>query len=279
MHKVLKSFQLLLVFLLLLGISCSLENNPDGVETAPLLMTNRSFTNPDGGGIALTFDDAYIAQWYAIKDLLQQYSARATFFVSHFLSLSAEQVQQLRELKAAGNEIGFHGVNHIHAVMYLNAGHTITEYLNAEIFPGITAMRNAGLFPTSFAYPYGENNLILNSVLLHHFDYIRDTSYTSGSTQIADLNACYYSGGNQRSLAGIGIDTNYGHPLSEIYTGMDRAAQAGEHSAIRGSVRTGFLWHYPAAELENLIKRDGNLAGTQLLRPGTEPDGTGGFRW
>jgi predicted alpha/beta superfamily hydrolase len=47
--------------------------------------------------------------------------------------LNSLQVQQLQELKAVGNEIGYHSANHIYAVQYLNDGYTVEDYLNTEI--------------------------------------------------------------------------------------------------------------------------------------------------
>lgn len=120
--------------------------------------SSHSFENPAGLGIAIIFNDAYIDDWYAIKDLLLQYNATVTFFVSHFDSLSPLDIQHLKELNENCNEIGYHGYNHIHAVQCLNEGHTVAEYLSTEIFPGVNAMRNQDPFPASFAYPYGENN-------------------------------------------------------------------------------------------------------------------------
>ena len=85
--------------------------------------------------------------------MLQQYGAHATFFVSNFESLGSDKIALLQELKADGNEIGFHGLYHTEAYEYRQT-HTVQEYLDYEIIPGIALMEGYGLKPVDFAYPF-----------------------------------------------------------------------------------------------------------------------------
>jgi PKD repeat protein len=115
-------------------------------------------------GIALTFDDNSIDEWYAIRPILQQYNAHVTFFVCRFGSLDHDKIDKLKILKADGNEIAFHGLYHTDAVTYLQ-NHTVQQYLDYEIIPGINLMKDAGLEPLDFAYPDGSDVPAINGMI------------------------------------------------------------------------------------------------------------------
>ena len=168
-------------------------------------------------GIAITFDDQSVNEWYAIRGLLQQYNAHATFFVSNFGSLSEEEINMLRTLQADGNEIGFHGTYHTEAASYLQ-NHTVQQYLNYEIIPGIAMMRDAGLEPSDFAYPGGSDTPAATQALQGYFGHIRDTYYNFDDT-------VYYTyGSNQAFIAGIGLDElPYGNTVNDFNNSISRA--------------------------------------------------------
>jgi len=63
-------------------------------------------------GVALTFDDAHVAEWTTAMPLFEQYDAHATFFVSQFDKLTAEQIEGLRRLQAAVTPSGCQAVRH-----------------------------------------------------------------------------------------------------------------------------------------------------------------------
>jgi PKD repeat protein len=175
---------------------------------------------PPGGshaGIALTFDDNYVEEWYAIRPMLQQYNAHATFFVAAFGSLDENQIEMLRTLQEDGNEIAFHGTYHTEAEPYLQ-NHTVQQYLNYEIIPGLTLMRNAGFDPVDFAYPGGSDTPAATQALEGYFEHIRDTYYSWDDT------IYYTQGSNQAFIAGIGLDDiTYGNSINDIYNGISRA--------------------------------------------------------
>jgi peptidoglycan/xylan/chitin deacetylase (PgdA/CDA1 family) len=148
--------------------------------------------------------------------MLQQYNARVTFFVSEFGSLSEEEITMLRTLQADGNEIGFHGTYHTDAGSYLQT-HTVQQYLNYEIIPGIAMMREAGLNPDDFAYPYGSDTPAATEALQAYFGHIRVTD------DFWDDKIYYTYGSNQARISGIGIDESYGQSIETIYTGITRA--------------------------------------------------------
>jgi PKD repeat protein len=170
-------------------------------------------------GIALTFDDNYIVQWYAIRPMLQQYNAHATFFVSNFGSLDEDQIEMLRTLQADGHEIGFHGLYHTEARTYLQ-NHTVQQYLDYDIIPGLNQMRAAGFDPVDFAYPGGSDTPAATQALEGYFGHVRDTYYGWDET-------IYYShDSNQAFIAGIGIDDRtYGNSINDIYNGISRTQE------------------------------------------------------
>jgi PKD repeat protein len=174
-------------------------------------------------GIALTFDDNAVTNWYAIQDLLKKYNAHATFYVSSFGGRSEDEINMLKTMKENGHEIAFHGAHHTDVNEYLS-DHSIEEYLNYEIIPGIDLMKNAGLDPVDFAYPYGSENDDVTSVLETYFIHIRGTAYRE-SGKLKDVDSVFYQyGSNKAHIYGIGIDDiTYGNSLDDIYDGILRA--------------------------------------------------------
>jgi len=160
-------------------------------------------------GVAITFDDNYVDQWYAIRPILNKYNAHVTFFVSQYAGLDQSQITKLKTLQADGNEIAFHGYNHEDAVTYLQS-HTVDEYMNNEIINGVTLMRTDGFNPVDFAIPYGSDSPAANIALEGYFTHVRDTYYDWDNT------IYYQYGSNQAFISGIGMDESYGHSTVEI---------------------------------------------------------------
>jgi peptidoglycan/xylan/chitin deacetylase (PgdA/CDA1 family) len=167
-------------------------------------------------GIAITFDDQTVDDWYAIRGMLQQYNAHATFFVSNFGTLDQGQINMLRTLQTDGNEIGFHGLYHTEAAPYLQS-HTVQDYLDYEIIPGIALMRDAGLEPSDFAYPGGSDTPSATEALQGYFGHVRDTYYNFDDT------VYYTCGSNQAFIAGVGLDESYGNSINDYYNGISKA--------------------------------------------------------
>ena len=171
-------------------------------------------------GVAITFDDFAVDRWYAIRDLLNQYDAHVTFFVSDLNSMTDAEINKLKILQQDGHEIAFHGYAHVEADEYLRS-HTIQEYLDTEIIPGLDLMENEGFYPVNFAYPGGAGTESLTEVLGDYFVHVRSTAYGS---PIKNINSVYYQYGSHTShIHGIGLDESYGHSMNEIYEGLSRA--------------------------------------------------------
>ena len=172
-------------------------------------------------GIALTFDDNSIDQWYAIRDLLKQYNAHATFFVTQYANLDESQINELKALQADGNEIGYHGYAHLDATEYLT-NHTIAEYMNNEIINGVTLMRADGFDPVDFALPggAGDENSGLIAALQQNFTHIRG---------IDRAPPFYQYGSNVALVHAQGIDdTSYGQSINDLYDLISTAKEDDE---------------------------------------------------
>jgi peptidoglycan/xylan/chitin deacetylase (PgdA/CDA1 family) len=198
----------------------------DSVTKTDYITVNEAPPSSSHAGVALTFDDDSVDQWFAIRDRLKNYDARVTFFVSGFASLSEAQVNKLKILKADGHEIAFHGLYHTDAQDYLQT-YSINEYLNYEIIPGVELMKNQGLNPVDFSYPYGSENEALTEVLQGYFLHVRGTANSQDYLPLKEVDSIYYQyGSHQSHIYGIEIeDDSGGNSLDDIFDGILRAKE------------------------------------------------------
>ena len=140
---------------------------------------------PPGPGLALTFDDAGVDEWYDTRELLADHGARVTYFVTRFHRLSDERIDKLRDLRSDGHAIEAHGRSHLDAPEYVEE-HGLTAYLDNEFLPSLEVMREAGFDPTSFAYPFGARSGALDRALLDHVRLIRSVSWTISVPLVTD---------------------------------------------------------------------------------------------
>jgi peptidoglycan/xylan/chitin deacetylase (PgdA/CDA1 family) len=147
---------------------------------------------PNIAGVILSFDDAYVNEWFATNQELKKYGWKGTFFVSKINTLKHYQIQKLLELQKEGHEIAGHGLNHLNAADYTRV-HTINEYMKDEIDPMLSLMNFYGLKVTSFAYPYGGRTQKLDVALLKKFKIIRGRAFLE---KIVDKQGCYFSHSN-----------------------------------------------------------------------------------
>jgi parallel beta-helix repeat protein len=177
---------------------------------------------PGKAGLALTFDDSCVDDWYSIRGLLNQYGVKATFFIDNPDLLTADQINKLKVLQSDGHEIGCHGWRHLDPLAY-TATHSVTSYINVEILPAVSLMQSWGINPVSFAYPYGEPSTLLNSPLLEYFGHLRTLAWPEDNIQIKTLESTYYKFDSQRVLGAVDMDNIFNYPLSLFYGGIDRA--------------------------------------------------------
>ncbi len=152
-------------------------------------------------GVALTFDDDRIDNWYRYLPLLDSVGAKVTFYICKYNRLTASQKNKLQIIKSHGHEIAFHSTNHYNMMDYIyKYHHTMEDLLRCEIEAGLKQMNKDGYYPTSFAYPYGSHNAVLDKALMRYFKSVRalngtyDFSKSLAPTEKNDL------------LFGLGID-------------------------------------------------------------------------
>lgn len=162
-------------------------------------------TKPDIAGVILSFDDAYVNEWFATNRELRKYSWKGTFFVSKINTLSLSEIKKLLELQKEGNEIGGHGFNHYNAPTFLS-NHTVDEYLKQEIDPMLDLMPFYGLKVTSFAYPYGGRTKALDTVLLKKFKIIRGRAFCE---EDPSKQGCYFN--QTGTVYSFSIDDTHNH--------------------------------------------------------------------
>jgi len=130
----------------------------------------------DKSGIAISFDDHFINEWYALRPLFQKYNAKVTFFITCADSLTTDEVLKLKQLQNDGHEIGFHGTVHGKSTELIEAFGP-EKYAEIELVKGLKHMSNAGFLPTSYAHPGGNHNDQVDSVLLASgFKILRDVA-------------------------------------------------------------------------------------------------------
>jgi len=168
------------------------------------------------GGLALTFDDNYIDNWYSYLNMLDSFGAKATFYISSYQALTSIQKQKLKVIEQRGHEIAFHTTHHLNLPKYLTT-HTLKETLDKEIYAGLHAMNNDGFYPRNFAYPYGRHTVALDSALLKIFSSVRTLNGTPDYTK----SVCK-TYGNKR-LRSLNID-NDGLPLNKLLNMLNCAS-------------------------------------------------------
>ena len=184
-------------------------------------------------GICISFDDRSIKDWYDMKDMLKEYDATATFFITQFDSLEDNEIEMLKALEKDGHEIGFHGAKHVYAEYYIKEN-SYSSYLKDEIDEGLQSMRLAGFVCRSFAYPFGSTYWFTDYLLLKRFDFVRSVASLGKEDDLKSIDDIFYSGDNTGAVSAIGIDGGSGVTSAMIEGGLKRAKQNGEVLMLYG---------------------------------------------
>ena len=152
-------------------------------------------------GIALTFDDRRVDNWFTYLPFLDSAGVKATFYVSSYHLLTKKQKEKLAIIQNHGHEIAFHTTNHPNLQDYVfKYGHSFDELIRNEIDNDLKLMNNDGFYPKTFAYPYGAHNYFLDTLLMGHFKSIRALNGTKDYTKSIVATHC------NKLLYGLGID-------------------------------------------------------------------------
>jgi peptidoglycan/xylan/chitin deacetylase (PgdA/CDA1 family) len=111
--------------------------------------------------VVLTFDDGYADAATVATPLLRKYGAHATFYISAGFVGDGRHVswRQLRDMRAAGMEIGCHGTFHRDLTTLPMAGATY------EIDHCATAIGHYIARPTTYAYAAGRQNTSIEQIV------------------------------------------------------------------------------------------------------------------
>ena len=135
-------------------------------------------------GIAITFDDDRVDNWYQYLSFLDSANVKATFYICKYNRFTADQKQKLAIIQSHGHEIAFHSTNHYNMLDYVyKYKHTVDELMRNEVAEGLKLMNRDGFYPISFAYPYGAHNAIYDKMLMRYFKSVRALNGTNDFTK------------------------------------------------------------------------------------------------
>lgn len=132
---------------------------------------------PPVAGVALQYDGTYVDQWYAGRDVLLQYGAQVTMFVTRYHLYTDEEKALLRVLSEDGHDIEAHAVDHLRPPLYVEE-HGLQAYLDNEVLPSIQILRDDGYDVVSYAYPFGDRTSELDRAIAEHIPLIRSLTLT-----------------------------------------------------------------------------------------------------
>ena len=169
-------------------------------------------------GIALTFDDDRIDNWYQYLPVLDSAGVKATFYVCKYNRFTPEQKQKLMTIQQHGHEIAFHGTNHYNMMDYVyRYRHTIDEAIKCEVVDGLKLMNRDGLYPVTFAYPYGAHNGLYDKMLMRYFKSVRALNGTN------DFTKSLASTEKNEVLYGLGIDKSSKRSDADVFNILQSA--------------------------------------------------------
>jgi len=165
----------------------------------------KHFPKPFQAGVVISFDDAYVDEWFDADEALKKYGWRATFCVCRIDSVGKPQLEKLQQLQTEGHEIAGHGYHHYNAVKFVNQ-YGIDQYMKQEIEPMLVSMKQKGFHVMSFAYPYGERSAALDSVVSKKFKVVRGRDFCS---DVPEKEGSYFRG--SKFMYAFDIDNNHIH--------------------------------------------------------------------
>ncbi|HEY5933615.1 MAG TPA: polysaccharide deacetylase family protein [Kofleriaceae bacterium] len=134
-------------------------------------------TDVQGPGLALSFDDHNIVEWYSLRPMFERHGARVTFFLSRYAYLGELEYQNLRELAGDGHAVEAHSVNHLRAPLYVEE-RGLAAYLADEVIPSIEVLENDGYPVHAYAYPFGARTDELDDAIREHVPILRSISFS-----------------------------------------------------------------------------------------------------
>jgi peptidoglycan-N-acetylglucosamine deacetylase len=222
-------------------------------------------------GIAISFDDRFVKEWYELRPLLKKYNARCTFFITQPDSLSHDEVIMLHQLQKEGNEIGCHGAMHVRSMYYI-WDFSLDEYMKNEIFPALKTMKKQGFSPKTFAHPGGSQTWYSDRELLKHFTILRDVSMKTRTLwdydythEIEDIDEIFHQYNGTRKVNALLIDTSAKLTIEDIKKGLKRASKDGSvmmmfgHKPLTKTTQKADEYGFDVKFLEQILEESAKL--------------------
>jgi peptidoglycan/xylan/chitin deacetylase (PgdA/CDA1 family) len=196
-----------------------------------LFSCHQKSANSEKAGIAISFDDHFINEWYALRPLFQKYNAHVTFFLTCPDSLTKDEISKIKQLQSDGHEIGFHGTIHGNATAMLESLGP-QKYIETELEPGLRYLAKIGIKPVSYAHPGGNHTDQADSVLLANgFKILRDVAQSERKLfgipvyHFAPrvMNWIYYSFNKRKIVDALMIDEGTNISNEEIKDALGKA--------------------------------------------------------
>ena len=222
-------------------------------------------------GIAISFDDRFVKEWYQIRPLLKKYNAKCTFYITQPDSLSHEEVIALHKLENEGNEIGCHGAMHVRSTYYI-WDFSLEEYMNNEIFSALKTMKKQGFSPKTFAHPGGSQMWYSDRELLKHFTLLRDVSMKTRTLwdynythEVEDIDEIFYQRNGTQKVNALLIDTSAKLTIEDIKKGLKRASEEGSvmmmfgHKPLTKTTQKADEYGFDVKFLEQILQESAKL--------------------
>jgi hypothetical protein len=233
--------------------------------------TNNTSHTAQQAGIALSFDDRFIEEWFQLRPLLLQYHTKATFYITQPDSLSPREIMLLKILEKDGHEIGCHGAQHIRSLPFVWQN-SLAEYMQVEIFPALATMKKQGFSPITFAHPGGSQFWWIDLTLLKHFVLLRDVSLKerklygfSYHRNIEQINEIYYDFKGQKRVEALLIDESNQLTWQELRWALVKAQKTNTalmlfgHRPLSASNRLGTDYGFDIKRLEQILAESAKL--------------------
>jgi peptidoglycan-N-acetylglucosamine deacetylase len=222
-------------------------------------------------GIAISFDDRFVKEWYQLRPLLKKYNAKCTFFITQPDSLSHEEVMLLRQLQNEGNEIGCHGAIHVRSMFYI-WDFSLDEYMEKEIFPALKTMKKQGFSPKTFAHPGGSQTWYSDRELLKYFTLLRDVSMKTRTLwdfdythEVEEIDEIFHQHDGTRKVNALLIDTSAKLTIDDIKKGLKRASKEGSvmmmfgHKPLTETTQKTDEYGFDVKFLEQILEESAKL--------------------
>lgn len=222
-------------------------------------------------GIAISFDDRFVKEWYQLRPFFEKYNAKCTFYITQPDSLSHDEVDLLHQLEKDGNEIGCHGAMHVRSMYYI-WDFSLEEYMNNEIFSALKTMKKQGFSPKTFAHPGGSQMWYSDRELLKHFTLLRDVSMKTRTLwdynythEVEDIDEIFYQRNGTQKVNALLIDTSAKLTIEDIKKGLKRASEEGSvmmmfgHKPLTKTTQKADEYGFDVKFLEQILQESAKL--------------------